>query len=61
MQMLDYRETNNFLGDTNFELVYDDQVGNDGELIHFVMLVDFEPLYDKAALKNQAWNEAMIE
>lgn len=38
----------------NFELVHDYQVDNFGELIHFVMLVDVEPLDGKTSLKNQA-------
>ena len=39
----------------------DDEVGSDGELVHFAMLEDIEPLDYKAALCDKNWKEAMLD
>jgi len=39
----------------------DDEVGSDGELVHFAMLADTEPLDYKAALCDKNWKEAMLD
>jgi len=35
--------------------------GADGELVHFPMLADIEPLDYKAALCDKNWKEAMLD
>jgi len=39
----------------------DGEVGFDGELVHFAMLADTEPLDYKDALCDNKWKEAMID
>lgn len=43
------------------EIVADDEVVNEGELIHFTILADSKPIDYKVALKKKAWKDAMVE
>ncbi|KAK2392639.1 putative mitochondrial protein [Trifolium repens] len=43
------------------EIAPDNVVNNEGEIVHYAMLADTEPLYVKAALKSKVWKEAMNE
>ncbi|KAK2388316.1 hypothetical protein QL285_062010 [Trifolium repens] len=43
------------------EIVSDNAVDNEGEIVHYAMLADTEPLDTKAALKSKVWMEAMID
>ncbi|MCI08950.1 retrovirus-related pol polyprotein from transposon tnt 1-94, partial [Trifolium medium] len=43
------------------EVVHDDEIGSDGELVHYAMLADVESLDYEAAMNDKAWNEATIE
>ncbi|KAK2372557.1 putative mitochondrial protein [Trifolium repens] len=43
------------------EIAPDNVVNNEGEIVHYAMLADTEPLDVKAALKSKVWKEAMNE
>jgi hypothetical protein len=43
------------------EIAPDNAVNNEGEIVHYVMLADTEPIDVKAALKSKVWKEAMNE
>ncbi|KAK2454958.1 hypothetical protein QL285_002459 [Trifolium repens] len=43
------------------EIAPDNVVDNEGEIVHYVMLADTEPIDVKAALKSKVWKEAMNE
>ncbi|KAK2402146.1 putative mitochondrial protein [Trifolium repens] len=43
------------------EIAPDNVVNNEGEIVHYAMLADTEPLDVKAALKSNVWKEAMNE
>lgn len=44
-----------------FEMFPDNVVTDDGDLIHFALLADIEPVDFKEAAKEQTWKQAMIE
>ena len=46
---------------TDCEITPDDAVNDEGELIHFALLADVEPINYKEALKTNVWKNAMIE
>ncbi|KAK2442743.1 putative mitochondrial protein [Trifolium repens] len=43
------------------EIAPDNAVNNEGEIVHYAMLADTEPIDVKAALKSKVWKEAMNE
>jgi len=43
------------------EVIYDNVVNEQGDLTHFALLADFEPINYKEAMKIDAWKSAMIE
>jgi hypothetical protein len=43
------------------QVIGDDELGSDGELVHFTMLAVTEPLYYIIALCDKAWKEVMID
>ncbi|CAJ2632851.1 unnamed protein product [Trifolium pratense] len=43
------------------EMVPDNVVDNEGDIVHYAMLADIEPLDVKSALKSKVWLEAMID
>ncbi|CAJ2634633.1 unnamed protein product [Trifolium pratense] len=43
------------------EMVPDNAVDNEGDIVHYAMLADTEPLDVKSALKSKVWLEAMID
>jgi len=45
----------------DFQITGDDEVGYDGELVHFAMFADTEPLDYKAALCDKNWKEVMLD
>jgi len=46
---------------TDCEITSDDAVNDEGDLIHFALLADAEPINYKEALKNDVWRRAMVE
>ncbi|PNX70746.1 hypothetical protein L195_g057702, partial [Trifolium pratense] len=46
---------------TDCEMVPDNAVDNEGDIVHYDMLADTEPLDVKSALKSKVWLEAMID
>ncbi|MCI82182.1 hypothetical protein A2U01_0103456, partial [Trifolium medium] len=42
-------------------MVSDNVVDNEGEIVHYAMLVDTEPIDVNSALKSNVWMEAMID
>ncbi|MCI62810.1 retrotransposon protein, partial [Trifolium medium] len=45
----------------DFEITPDDQVNDDGELVHYAFLADTEPVNMTEALNNPKWISAMTE
>lgn len=45
----------------NYELSTDAEVNEEGNFIHFAMLVDSEPLDYMEALREKVWKDVMIE
>jgi len=43
------------------EIIADSEVTEDGDLVHFALLADAEPINHSEALKNEAWKSAMLE
>ena len=46
---------------TDCEITSDDAVNDEGDLIHFALLADAEPINYKEALKTDVWRRAMVE
>ncbi|MCI18242.1 copia-type polyprotein, partial [Trifolium medium] len=53
------RQASNRLNDC--EVIHDNAVNDEGELIHFALLADSEPIDFKEALKSDVWKRAMEE
>ncbi len=45
----------------DYEVLPDSAVNDEGELIHFALLADAEPLNYKEAIQTKVWKKAMIE
>jgi hypothetical protein len=43
------------------EIAPDNEVNNEGEIVHYAMLADSEPIDVKVALKSKVWKEAINE
>jgi len=46
---------------TDYEVTPDDAVNDEGDLIHFALLADAEPINYKEVLKTDVWKRAMVE
>jgi len=46
---------------TDCEITSDNAVNDEGDLTHFALLVDAEPINYKEALKIDVWKRAMVE
>ena len=45
----------------DYEVIADSEVTEDGDLVHFALLEDVEPINHNEDSKNEAWKSAMIE
>ncbi|PNX57785.1 hypothetical protein L195_g050580, partial [Trifolium pratense] len=45
----------------DYEVIQDNAVNDEGDLIHFALLADSEPVNFKDALKSNVWKKAMEE
>lgn len=46
---------------TDFKMIADESIDEDGDLVHFAFMADAEPISWDRAIKIPAWRDAIVE